>query len=94
MQGQFPFVVDFTRTMPFMIPIVTVLCAFAVGIVAMLLKSRASERAHRERMFMAEKGLEIPKELYNAQEKRPSDLRGTGRAGGDNRRCAVAGRTG
>ncbi|UCF78223.1 MAG: hypothetical protein JSW03_08970 [Candidatus Eiseniibacteriota bacterium] len=79
MRGQFPFLFDFAGFGPFLIPIVALLGAFAVGIVAMILKSRASDRAHRERMFMVEKGLEIPKELYNGREKKAGDL-GAGRA--------------
>ncbi|MCK4548454.1 MAG: hypothetical protein KAW17_13550 [Candidatus Eisenbacteria sp.] len=58
------------------IPIFAILAAFAVAIVAMVLKSRAKDRQHRERMFLAEKGLEIPPELYGTQEeKKPSDFR-------------------
>ncbi len=76
MDGRFPFMMDFSSVTPYMIPIVAIVGAFVVGVVAMLLKSRASERAHRERMFMAEKGLEIPKELYNGREKGVSDFGG------------------
>ncbi len=54
-----------SSVMPFLIPITVLIGAFAVGIVAMILRSHAKERQHRERMFMAEKGLEIPKELYD-----------------------------
>jgi len=67
MFGSFPFVLDFNAIAPFLIPIVAILGAFTVGIVSMVLKSRQEERAHRERMFLAEKGLEIPKELYGSQ---------------------------
>jgi ABC-type Fe3+-siderophore transport system permease subunit len=67
MFGSFPFVMDFNALAPFLIPIVAILGAFTVGIVSMILKSRQEERAHRERMFLAEKGLEIPKELYQSQ---------------------------
>ena len=69
--------------MPFLIPIVAIAGAFAVAIVAMILKSKAAERQQRERMFLAEKGLEIPPELYpqreDAQPRRPNGYR-TGRA--------------
>jgi hypothetical protein len=51
-----------------LLPIVAVIGAFAIAIVAMVLKSHARERQHRERMFMAEKGLEIPQELYELPE--------------------------
>ena len=61
---------------PIWIPIVVTLGAFAVGIVAMILKSRESERAHRERMFLAEKGLEIPKELYDVEKEVKKERRG------------------
>ncbi|MBM3321276.1 MAG: hypothetical protein FJY73_11425 [Candidatus Eisenbacteria bacterium] len=45
----------------------------------MILKSRERERLHKERMFLAEKGLEIPRELYveREKEKKPSDYRTT-----------------
>ena len=63
--------------MPFMIPITFILGAFAVGIVAVLVKSKAREHQHRERMFLAEKGLPIPPELYEvSEEKKPSEFRG------------------
>ena len=71
-----PWTLNFADIMPFMIPITAIVGAFAVGIVAMLLKSQAQERAHRERMFLAEKGMEIPKELYTQPErKRPNGYR-------------------
>ena len=54
---------------PFLIPIVFLIGAFAVGIVAMWLNGKAKERRHRERMFLAEKGMEIPPELYEAQKE-------------------------
>jgi len=65
---------------PFILPMVVVLGAFAVAITGMILKSHARDRQQRERMFLAEKGMEIPRELYETREpKRPSDFRG-GRA--------------
>jgi hypothetical protein len=67
MFGTFPFVMDFNAMAPFLIPIVAIVGAFTVGIVSMIVKSRQEERAHRERMFLAEKGLEIPKELYGPE---------------------------
>ncbi len=83
MFGSFPFVMDFNALAPFLIPIVAIIGAFTVGIVSMIVKSRQEERAHRERMFLAEKGLEIPRELYGTEaaapkvsaEDKPSDLR-------------------
>lgn len=54
---------------PFLIPIVFLIGAFAVGIVAMILNAKAKERRHRERMYLVEKGLEIPQELYEAQKE-------------------------
>jgi hypothetical protein len=57
---------------PFVLPVTAVIGAFAVAITAMILKGRALDRQHRERLFLAEKGLEIPKELYQVQkEPRP-----------------------
>jgi hypothetical protein len=56
---------------PFLIPMTVLFGAFAVVIVAMLLRSHAKERRHRERMFMAEKGIEIPRELYDIPEPKP-----------------------
>jgi hypothetical protein len=58
---------------PFLIPIVFLLGAFAVGIVAMVLNAQAKERKHRERMFLAEKGMEIPAELYEVQKEEVKD---------------------
>jgi flagellar basal body-associated protein FliL len=54
---------------PFLIPIVFLLGAFAVGIAAMILNSQAKERKHRERMYLAEKGMDIPTELYEVQKQ-------------------------
>lgn len=65
---------------PIWIPIFISLGAFAVGIVAMVLKSRERERVHRERMFLAEKGLEIPKELYDVEKEVKKERRGDFRA--------------
>ena len=65
------------EVMPFLVPITFILGGFAVGIVAMIMRSHAKERTHRERMFMAEKGLPVPRELYEIPvEKRPSEFRG------------------
>jgi hypothetical protein len=52
-----------------LIPIVFLIGAFAVGIVAMILNGRAKERRHRERMYLAEKGMDIPPELYEVQKQ-------------------------
>jgi len=54
---------------PFLIPIVFLLGAFAVGIVAMILNAQTKERKHRERMYLAEKGMDIPPELYEVQKQ-------------------------
>jgi len=60
-----------------MIPITFILGAFAVGIVAVIMKSKAKDRQHQERMFLAEKGLPVPPELYEvSEEKKPSEFRG------------------
>jgi hypothetical protein len=42
---------------------------------SMVLRSRAQERLHRERMFLAEKGLPIPQELYAPRKSDNGDLR-------------------
>lgn len=54
---------------PFLIPIVFLIGAFAVGIVAMILNGQAKERRHKERMYLAEKGMDIPAELYEVQKQ-------------------------
>jgi hypothetical protein len=65
---------------PIWIPIFISLGAFAVGIAAMVLRSKERERTHRERMFLAEKGLEIPKELYDVEKEATKEKRGDFRA--------------
>lgn len=65
---------------PVWIPIFFTLGAFAVGIAAMVLKSRERERTHRERMFLAEKGLPIPKELYDVEAEVKKEKKGDFRA--------------
>lgn len=65
---------------PIWIPIFFTLGAFAVGIAAMILKSRERERSHRERMFLAEKGLPIPKELYDIEKEISKEKKGDFRA--------------
>jgi hypothetical protein len=76
MEAHFPFTLNMPAVVALMIPIIAIIGAFAVGIVAMVLKSRAREQAQRERIFLAEKGLEIPRELYEAKEKTVSDFGG------------------
>jgi hypothetical protein len=61
---------------------VAMMGAFLIVIVAMVLKSRTDARKHKERMMLAEKGLEIPRELYDQavrQEPKPNGYR-AGRA--------------
>jgi len=63
---------------PVWIAIFAIIGAFGAGIAAMVLRSKERERAHRERMFLAEKGMEIPKELYatpSQKEKKPGHFR-------------------
>jgi hypothetical protein len=55
---------------PYLIPTVAILGAFGVAIVAMILRGQALDRQHRERMFLAEKGLEIPAALYETRENK------------------------
>jgi hypothetical protein len=64
---------------PFSIPIAVTLGAFAIVITAMILQSKARDRQQRERMFLAEKGLEVPSELYDVKKTKKRDFRG-GRA--------------
>ena len=64
---------------PFLIPVVAIIGAFAIVITSMILQSKARDRRQRERMLMAEKGLEIPQELYEVKEVKRRDFRG-GRA--------------
>ena len=63
------------ETVPFLVPIVAIGGAFAVAVVAMILKAHTRERHHRERMFLAEKGMEIPRELYEIKEPKPNGFR-------------------
>ena len=51
-----------------LIPIVTVLCVFAVVTIAIVIEGRQKEMRHRERVLAMEKGLEIPPE---PQQKKP-----------------------
>jgi hypothetical protein len=53
---------------PYLIPTVAVLGAFGIVITAMILRGQSLARQHRERMFLAEKGLEIPPELYETRD--------------------------
>lgn len=66
---------------PYLIPITVLIGVFAIAIVAMVLKSQAKDRQHRERMFMAEKGLEVPRELYDISEVKPQGKPNGYRAG-------------
>ena len=63
----------------FWIMIAVIAGAFAAAITAMILKARTREQLHRERMLLAEKGLEIPKELY-PQPRQPEEAESTRRA--------------
>jgi hypothetical protein len=67
---------------PYLIPVVGVLGAFGVVITAMILRGQSLARQHRERMFLAEKGLEVPPELYETRDngKRKSNGFKSGRA--------------
>ena len=46
-----------------------------IALGSMHLRSQAQERLHRERMFLAEKGLPIPQELYTPSRAGNGDLR-------------------
>lgn len=77
MNETLPIVITVADFMVYLIPITAIAGAFIAGIVAMILASKAKDRVHRERMFMAERGIEIPPALYGGgnQEKRPRDYR-------------------
>jgi hypothetical protein len=47
----------------------------SIALGSMFLRTRAQERLHRERMFLAEKGLPIPQELYAPSKSNNGDLR-------------------
>lgn len=67
---------------PYLIPVVVVLGAFGIVIAAMILRGQSLARQHHERMFLAEKGLEIPPELYDVrdnQKRKPNGFK-AGRA--------------
>lgn len=63
--------------MPALVAGLSIIGAFTAAIVAMILKGREKERLHKERMFLVEKGAEIPRELLGPAEKKPSDYRTT-----------------
>ncbi len=65
-----PWAVAMESIAPAIVSMFLFLAAFGVVVVAMVLKAKGKERLHRERMFLAEKGLEIPKELYEKEEKK------------------------
>jgi hypothetical protein len=54
------------------IPVFSLMVALVIVVVAMILKSKADGRRHKERMLLAEKGMEIPPQLYDAPERRDS----------------------
>ena len=62
------------------IPIFSLTVVLIIIVVAMAMKSRAEGRRHKERMLLAEKGLEIPRELYD-QMARPETKANGYRAG-------------
>jgi hypothetical protein len=53
-----------------LIPVSVIMGAFAVGIVSIILKFKERERARGERMLLVEKGLDVPKELYEIRKKK------------------------
>lgn len=56
-------------------PLAMILSLFWIAVMAMILRHRSQERLHRERMMLAEKGLEIPAALYPGAAKPSGDLR-------------------
>jgi hypothetical protein len=53
-----------------LIPMTRFLGGFAVAVVAMVLKFKERDRTRSERMLLTEKGLEVPKELYQVRQER------------------------
>ncbi len=73
---------DSTTLVAMTIPMFSLFVALVIIVVAMVLRSRGDARRHKERMLLAEKGMEIPRELYDAldrREARPNGFR-AGRA--------------
>jgi len=56
-------------------PLAMILSLFWIAVIAMVLRHRTQERLHRERMTLAEKGLEIPAALYPGAARPTGDLR-------------------
>jgi hypothetical protein len=61
---------DTTTIIATTIPIFSLTVALVIVVVAMILRSRADNRRHKERMLLAEKGMEIPRELYDVLDRR------------------------
>ena len=71
-----------TELLALTIPVAALFVVLVTLMVAMLLRSRADARRHKERMLLAEKGVEIPRELYDPSarmEAKPNGYR-AGRA--------------
>ena len=60
---------------PVMATVAILSTVLLITVGSMFLRSRAQERLHRERMFLAEKGLPIPQELYTPKKTDNGDLR-------------------
>jgi len=58
------------------IPMFSLMVALVIIVVAMMLRSRADGRRHKERMLLAEKGLEIPPQLYDQDAHTPAKPNG------------------
>jgi len=65
-----------------LIPIFSLTVALVIVVVAMILRSRADSRRSKERLALLEKGLEVPRELYDVIERREAKPNGyrSGRA--------------
>jgi hypothetical protein len=61
---------------PYIVLTVLILGAFGMVITAMILRGQSLNRQHRERIFLAEKGLDIPPELYDKRDSKPRKFNG------------------
>jgi hypothetical protein len=58
-------------------PVTVVMAVVVLGLVALILRYKAKGRQIKERMFLAEKGLPIPPELYDHKPPKAGDYRAT-----------------
>jgi hypothetical protein len=60
---------------PVFIMVAMLSTVIVITVTSMVLRSRAQERLHRERIILAEKGLPVPPELYAPKKTDNGDLR-------------------